>query len=230
MSEASAAAVTVRCAVDRFLSCPRCANPNTRPAYSTALDKWAEQIGPHRELGGGVADEATDALTHLWAAAAPGTWNRRRASLASFLVWCRKNKIPAPRLPESSERRPDPADETRAMPQAEIERLLSRGDVPLREKTLWRMLYEAAARAAEILVLNVEVLDLERRRAPIRTASTRLRSTAPRSPKSNPPPSPSPTPWAPPAPASATYSTSIPSTAAASHARGYDRALPASRS
>jgi hypothetical protein len=48
-----------------------------------------------------------------------------------------------------------------------IHRLLSRRDVPLREKTLWRMLYETAARAAEMLALNVEDLDLENRRAPV---------------------------------------------------------------
>jgi integrase len=76
------------------------------------------------------------------------------------------------RMAAESERRPDPVDETRAIPQAEIERLLSRRDVPLRERTLWRMLYETAARASEILALNVEVLDLERRRAPIRSAAT----------------------------------------------------------
>ena len=37
------------------------------------------------------------------------------------------------------------------------------------EKTLWRMLYETAARASEILARNVEDLDLEQRRAPIRS-------------------------------------------------------------
>jgi integrase len=58
------------------------------------------------------------------------------------------------------------SDTTRALPQASIERLLSRRDIPLRGKTLWRMLYETAARASEILALNVEDLDLERRRAP----------------------------------------------------------------
>ncbi|WP_433539532.1 tyrosine-type recombinase/integrase [Streptosporangium sandarakinum] len=47
--------------------------------------------------------------------------------------------------------------------------MLSRRDISLREKTLWRMLYETAARAAEILALNVEDLDLEHRHAPIRS-------------------------------------------------------------
>jgi integrase len=47
--------------------------------------------------------------------------------------------------------------------------VLSRRDVPLREKTLWRMLYETAARASEVLALNIEDLDLDVRRAPVRS-------------------------------------------------------------
>ena len=39
----------------------------------------------------------------------------------------------------------------------------------LREKTLWRMLYETAARAAEILKIDVQDLDLDNRQAPIRS-------------------------------------------------------------
>jgi integrase len=58
---------------------------------------------------------------------------------------------------------------TRALPRARIERLLPRRDIPLLEKTLWRMLYETAARASEILALNVDDLDLEQRRAPVRS-------------------------------------------------------------
>jgi integrase len=62
--------------------------------------------------------------------------------------------------------RPGPG---RAAPKAAIERLLTRRDIPVREKTLWRMLYESAARTSEILALNVEDLDLENRKAPIRS-------------------------------------------------------------
>jgi len=39
-----------------------------------------------------------------------------------------------------------------------------REDVGLRERTLWRMLYETAARPAEVLALNVEDLKLPNRR------------------------------------------------------------------
>ena len=50
---------------------------------------------------------------------------------------------------------------------AAIGRLLTRRDIPLREKTLWRMLYETTARAGEILALNIENLELDARRARI---------------------------------------------------------------
>jgi integrase len=71
------------------------------------------------------------------------------------------------------ERRREPTNATRALPRAAIERALSRRDVPLREKTLWRLLYETAARASEVLALNIDDLDLDldldARRAPIRS-------------------------------------------------------------
>jgi len=101
----------------------------------------------------------------LWATAAPATWNQRRAALGSFLTWCGKNSYPAPALPASVERQPEQRDETRAIDRAAIQRLLTRRDIPLREKTLWRMLYETTARAAELLALDIENLELHARRA-----------------------------------------------------------------
>jgi len=55
------------------------------------------------------------------------------------------------------------------VPRTAVQRLLSRRDIPLREKTLRRMLYETAARAAEILEIDVQDLDLDNRQAPIRS-------------------------------------------------------------
>lgn len=99
--------------------------------------------------------------------AGPATWNRNRAALSSWLSWCAKNRYPAPVLPPSVERRPEQVDETRALPRAAVERQLSRRDIPLRENTLWRMLYETAARASEVLALDLEDLDLPGRRAKV---------------------------------------------------------------
>ena len=56
-------------------------------------------------------------------------------------------------------------DHTRAVPYRDLDELWRRRSVPLREKTLWRMLYETAARASEVLALDVEDLDRPQRRA-----------------------------------------------------------------
>ncbi|WP_063835363.1 hypothetical protein [Streptomyces sp. NRRL S-118] len=55
------------------------------------------------------------------------------------------------------ERRPAPPDRTKALAENQIAALW-RLDVALREKTLWKMLHESAARADEVLCLNVEDL------------------------------------------------------------------------
>src|SRR3954451_12572030 len=41
-------------------------------------------------------------------------------------------------------------------PYTELERLWRRDDIAVREKALWRLLYESAARAQELLSLNAE--------------------------------------------------------------------------
>ena len=63
------------------------------------------------------------------------------------------------------ERRRERVDRTRALTRGQLERLFARRDLPLRERTLWRLLYETAARANELLALDVEDLDLANRRA-----------------------------------------------------------------
>ena len=66
------------------------------------------------------------------------------------------------------ERRKPRPDRTRALSRAQVEQLLTREDIGLRERTFWRMLYETAARSAEVLALNVEDLDLPNRQARVR--------------------------------------------------------------
>jgi len=162
--------VTLAEAADAFLSSPRAASPNTRRAYAGVIDRLTADLGPGRPLAAVPGDEIAAALRCLWGNRAPATWNRNRAAIVSWLNWCADRKRwPDPQLPGDAERRTEHADTTRALPRAAVERLLSRRDIPLREKTLWRMLYETAARASEILALNVEDLDFEQRRAPVRS-------------------------------------------------------------
>jgi len=67
--------------------------------------------------------------------------------------------------PARAERCRETVNATGAVSPSAIERTLSRRDVPLREKTLWRLLFESAARAGEVLTLNIEDRDLDNRRA-----------------------------------------------------------------
>jgi integrase len=69
--------------------------------------------------------------------------------------------------PTATERRRENNDETKAVSRSRIDRLCRRGDVPLREKTLWRMLYESASRASAVLALTIEDLDLPNKQARI---------------------------------------------------------------
>ena len=66
------------------------------------------------------------------------------------------------------ERRPQVRDDTAPVRYEQLHALWTRADVHVREKTLWRMLYETAARSNEILALNIEDLDLGARRAVVR--------------------------------------------------------------
>jgi integrase len=72
-------------------------------------------------------------------------------------------------LAANLDRRPEPADRTRAIPLAELERLWRRDTISVRDKALWRFLYETAARASEALSINVEDVDLDNKRVRVRS-------------------------------------------------------------
>jgi integrase/recombinase XerD len=98
-------------------------------------------------------------------AAAPATWNRELATLRAAVRWWRRRGRLAVDPTGDLQRRREQIDRTRALTRGQLERLFARRDLALRERTLWRLLYETAARANELLALNVEDLDLANRRA-----------------------------------------------------------------
>jgi integrase len=110
----------------------------------------------------------TAAVTAAWAGRAPATWNRHLATVRSFLKVCRRRWL-VDDLTVDLERRPEPADRTKALPLAALERLWRRDHVGVREKALWRLLYETAARASEVLSINVEDLELDNKRVRVRS-------------------------------------------------------------
>ena len=97
----------------------------------------------------------------------PATWNARLAASRVLIGYCQRQGWIEHDPTTSLERRRTPRDETRAIPFAALDALWSRAPIGLREKALWRMLYATAARASEVLALDVEDLDAGRKRAAI---------------------------------------------------------------
>ncbi|EYT81610.1 recombinase [Streptomyces sp. Tu 6176] len=160
-------ALTVRTAADAFLD--SLTNPNTVRNYGIVLGKTVEHLGEGRPLTAVADDEIGGALELLWGSSAVNTWNARRGAVLSWTGWCAERGYDGPAVPAWAKRLPPPDSDTPVRSKMAIDRLIARRDVHLREKTLWRMLYETCARSEEILDVNIEDLDLAGRRAPVKS-------------------------------------------------------------
>jgi integrase len=150
-------------AVDAFLSVGR--PDTTARTYAGTLERLAAVLGRDRPLAGVSDDELAGAAQELWGHLAPRTWNRHVATIRSFLSWCRDHGWPAGDLQLVADRRAVAGDDSKAIPLHELERLWSDKKVPLRERALWRLLYDSASRAEAVLGLDVPDLDLANRQA-----------------------------------------------------------------
>ncbi|OEV02632.1 tyrosine-type recombinase/integrase [Streptomyces oceani] len=167
-------ALTVQAAADVFLD--SLGNPNTVRNYGIGVGKTAERLGGGRPLATVADDEVGAALEQLWGTAAVNTWNARRASVLSWLSWCGERGHDAPAVPGWAKRLGTPDSETPVRSKMAVDRLIARREVRLREKTLYRMLYETAGRAEEILGVNIEDLDLAARRCPVKAKGAKPKS------------------------------------------------------
>jgi integrase len=100
---------------------------------------------------------------------APATRVRQLAILRSACAFWRKHAWIATDPTAGLERPRVPLDRTRALTRERIAALWRRDDIALRERVFWRLLYETAARANEILSLDIEDLDLPNKRARVRS-------------------------------------------------------------
>ncbi|WP_152104003.1 site-specific integrase, partial [Rhodococcus aetherivorans] len=166
--------ITVRAAGDSFLD--SIGSPNTRRAYGIAVDKTTATLGETRRLADVADDEIGETLETLWGSSAVNTWNARRAAVASWLAWCREHGHTAPAVPAWVKRSTPPDSTTPVHSRTAIDRLIARRDIDLREKTLWRMLYETCARTEELLQVNIEDLDLAGRCCPVKSKGAKPRT------------------------------------------------------
>lgn len=144
----------------------------TRRVYGKVLDRLATRFGGDTPVAALDPDEVAEWFISQWGQRAPSTWNVSLDVIrGAGKYWQEQGWIsadpgagPAARL----RRQKLPPPEARALPRIDIIRLLSNQKYPLRERLLWRMLYETAARSAEVLRLNVEDLDMPNRCARVR--------------------------------------------------------------
>ena len=138
--------------------------PNTRRGYAVALNRLCKDFGADSGTAGLDPDRVGGWFTFVWGKASPQTFNVRLAALrAAFDYWREQGWLagdPLVRLVGRSV----PRDDSRALTRAQLTTVLGL-EVALRERVLWQMLYETAARAEEVLMLDVPHLDTANRRA-----------------------------------------------------------------
>ncbi|WP_035855312.1 DUF6596 domain-containing protein [Cryptosporangium arvum] len=143
-------------AADRFLA-RGSLTAATRRSYRQTLHRLRLALGDHFPVDALRADTVAPVFALAWSTAAAATWNRHRAAVRSFGEWAGlgdlgadlERRIPAPTVPD----------------RLDLDALWARTDVPLRERTLWRLLAESGAPVTTVLALDVGDLDLAERRA-----------------------------------------------------------------
>jgi len=155
--------VALAVAVDRFLDRFH-DDPATRSTYAETLARLRTVAGdrlPTAEL----TPEIYEAVMAYWDQRAANIWNKHLSALTSFSGYARRQEWLATDPARRLERRKVTQARDKAIPRSRLERLFTDDRCGLRERVLWRMLYETCARAEEILGLDVPDLDMEFRRA-----------------------------------------------------------------
>lgn len=138
---------------------------NSLRTYHQTLDALVADHTPDLPVAKLTPAKVKRTLQQRWGESAPSTWNSRMTALQSFVRYCDRNEWINRSPLKGIERKREPRDETRAIDFDDLDNIWNQSSIALREKLLWRMLYETAARANELLALNIEDLDMARKRA-----------------------------------------------------------------
>ncbi len=140
----------------------------TRKVYSGILRALLEEFGAGTDVAALRPRPVAAWFSSRWGERSPSRWNTALDALRSASrYWIDQGWLAEDPARLLRRRRKAP-DRSRALSRADVERLLTRDDIPIRERTLWRLLYETAARSAEVLRLDVGDLDLPNRKAKVR--------------------------------------------------------------
>lgn len=144
---------------------------NTQRAYRGTFEKLIEDVG-HRSLASIGRATIERHLRERYAERAPATVNRHLAAISAMFAWAAEIGIidssPAASIRRRRQTRSSQAErQARPIPIEELRALWDDRDYLMRDRVLWRLLYDSAARASEVLGLNIEDLDLAKKRAAI---------------------------------------------------------------
>lgn len=158
--------VTVAVACDKYLAhVGMTLSKRTATAYGLTLEKFADAFGG-LEVDQLDRDQVAEWFADRWGSGSAQGWNANRSALTSAAAWWRDQPdIPAGDPFSRIGRRKVPPDRSKAIDRADIERLLTNQRIDVRERCFWSLLYDSAARSAEVLRLNVEDLDRANSRA-----------------------------------------------------------------
>jgi RNA polymerase sigma factor (sigma-70 family) len=159
----ASAGVTLAVAADGFLARSD-VDSETARSYGQTLRRLRQDLGERVALASVTPDQVAEVFAAAWGNAAARTWNRHRSAVRSFQAWAAEQDWPVGDLASRLDRKQATDAPAKAIDRDGIETLCERADTALRERTLWRLLYESASRAGAALSLDVENLDLANNR------------------------------------------------------------------
>lgn len=137
---------------------------NTRRGYASALNRLVVDFGAETTVASLDPDRAAGWFTPVWGDRSAKTFNTRLTALGSACsYWRAQGWLAGDPLVRLRTRRVPP-DRVRALTRPQVELILALA-APLRDRVLWTLLYESAARAEKALSLDVADLDAVNRRA-----------------------------------------------------------------
>jgi site-specific recombinase XerD len=140
--------VTVDAFLDRYRD-----DPATRATYPETLRRLRETAGDQVPVAA-LTPETYEQTMARWDERAANTWNKHLSALTSFTAYCRRQDWLTTDPGRRLARRKVTRTRDKAIPRARLDRLFTEDRNSLRERVLWRMLYETCARAEEILALD----------------------------------------------------------------------------
>jgi integrase/recombinase XerC/integrase/recombinase XerD len=128
----------------------------TRKQYGSVLGRLARSLGEDTDVAAVTAAGLDSWMLGTFGERSPATWNLARTCLRSAWAHFGECGWADPDAGRQVRARKAAEDRDRAIPRDVAAGILADGKIPLRERCLWTMLYETAARVSEVLRLDVQ--------------------------------------------------------------------------